>query len=159
MWSLKPFLSSNPRRPHVMGRQATPHRREESMGHHAPCPFAILLAFALLCIPSTNALDSLLAADPNVRVVVATTYDEGILAYVSQRIQQGLLTQGLAGEVGVGIRQYNAQITAIASHDSRVAVADLYGLFDGIIAADHFSVGGLTLDRKTADATPDHLFC
>jgi hypothetical protein len=143
MWSLKPFLSSNPRRPHVMGRQATPHRREESMGHHAPCPFAILLAFALLCIPSTNALDSLLAADPNVRVVVATTYDEGILAYVSQRIQQGLLTQGLAGEVGAGIRQYNAQITAIASHDSRVAVADLYGLFDGIIAADHFSVGGL----------------
>jgi phospholipase/lecithinase/hemolysin len=106
----------------------------------------------------TTALNTVLAADPNVRMIVATTYDERILPYVPQRIQQGMLTQALVNEVSVGIQQYNAQITAIASHDSRVAVADLYGLFKGIIAADQFSVGGLTLDRRTADAAPDHLF-
>ena len=60
MRSLKPFLSSNPHPRHVMGRQATPHRREEPMGHHVPCPVAILLALALLCIPSTNARADLL---------------------------------------------------------------------------------------------------
>ena len=39
----------------------------------------------------TTALNTLLAADPNVRIVVATTYDEALLPYVRKRLEAGQL--------------------------------------------------------------------
>ena len=106
----------------------------------------------------TNALNTVLAADPNVRIVVATTFDEARLPSVRQRVERGELSQRLVDEVSLGIRQYNAQITAIALADSRVAVTELYGLFEEIMAPDRFSVGGLEMDRLLSGVEPDHLF-
>jgi hypothetical protein len=89
----------------------------------------------------TTALDAVLAASPDVRVVVANAYDERLLPYVGQRVTSGQLSQGLVDEVSLAIRQYNAQITAIALSDSRVAVTDLAGLLEGVMAPAQFSVG------------------
>ncbi len=106
----------------------------------------------------TTALNTVLAASPDVRVVVANTYDERLLPYVGQRVASGQLSQGLVDEVSLAIRQYNAQITAIALSDGRVAVTDLAGLFEDVMARDRFSVGGLALDRLISGARPDHFF-
>lgn len=106
----------------------------------------------------TTAMNTVLAADPNVRMVVATTYDEALLPYVRQRLGRGELSQGLVDEVSLAIRQYNAQITAIASSNSRVAVTDLAGLFEDIMASGRFSVGGLEMDRTNSGVQPDRFF-
>ncbi len=103
-------------------------------------------------------MNTVLAADPNVRMVVATTYDEALLPYVRQRLGRGELSQGLVDEVSLAIRQYNAQITAIASSNSRVAVTDLAGLFEDIMASGRFSVGGLEMDRTNSGVQPDRFF-
>ncbi len=106
----------------------------------------------------TTALNTVLAADPNVRVVVATTYDEAVLPYVRKRREAGQLTQALIDQVSQGIRDYNARITAIANANSRVAVTDLFGLFEDIMAPAQYSFGGLLLDRMNSGARPDQFY-
>ena len=71
---------------------------------------------------------------------------------------RGELSQGLVDEVSRAIRQYNAEITAIASSDSRVAVTDLAGLFEEIMAPERFVVGGLAIDRINPGVQPDRFF-
>ncbi len=106
----------------------------------------------------TTALNTVLAADPNVRMVVATTYDEALLPYVRKRLAAGQVSQALVDQVSLGIQDYNAQITAIANADGRVAVTDLSGLFQDIMAPDQFSFGGLLMDRINSSAQPDHFY-
>jgi hypothetical protein len=57
-----------------------------------------------------------------------------------------------------GLQQYNAQITAIALSDSRVAVTDLAGLLESVMTPAQFSVGGLEMDRINSGIQPDHFF-
>ncbi len=106
----------------------------------------------------SSALNTVLAADPNVRMVVGTTYDEAVLPYVRKRLEAGQLSQALVDQVSLGIQDYNTQITAIAKADHRVAVADLFGLLDEVMAPDQFSFGGLPMDRLTSGAQPDHFY-
>jgi PEP-CTERM motif len=91
-------------------------------------------------------------------VVVANTYDERLLPYVGQRLANGQLSQGLVDEVSLAIQQYNAQITAIALSNSRVAVTDLSGLLERIMAPAQFSVGGMDMDRVNSGAQVNHFF-
>jgi lysophospholipase L1-like esterase len=105
-----------------------------------------------------TASNTVLAANPNVRVVVGTTYDEAVLPYVRKRLAGGQLSQSLIDQVSAGIQDYNTQITAIAKADQRVAVTDLFGLLNDVMAPDRFSVGGLSMDRITSGAQPDHLY-
>ena len=106
----------------------------------------------------TTALNTVLAADTNVRIVVATTYDEALLPYVRKRLEAGQLSQSLIDQVSLAIQNYNAQITAIADADSRVAVTDLFGLFEDIMAPEQFSFGDLPLDRINSGPRPDHFY-
>ena len=127
---------------------------------NAPVPPA---SFSSTIVPNavanfTTALNTVLATDPNVRMVVATTYDEAVLPYVRKRLEAGQLSQALVDQVSLGIEDYNAQITAIANADQRVAVTDLFGLFEEIMAPDQFSFGGLPMDRINSDAQPDHFY-
>jgi hypothetical protein len=106
----------------------------------------------------TTALNTVLAADPNVRIVVATTYDEALLPYVRKRLEAGQLSQALVDQVSLGIQDYNAQITAIANANPRVGVTNVSGLFGEIMAADQFSVGGLLMDRINSGVQPYHFY-
>jgi len=106
----------------------------------------------------TTALNTVLAADPNVKIVVATTYDEADLPYVRKRLGSGQLSQDLVNQVSSGIQDYNAQITAIANTNPHIAVTDLFGLLGGIMAADQFSFAGLPMDRINSNAQPDHFY-
>jgi phospholipase/lecithinase/hemolysin len=106
----------------------------------------------------TTALNTVLAANPNVRMVVATTYDEARLPYVRKRLDAGQLSQSLVDQVSLGIQDYNTQITAIADADHRVAVTDLFGLLEEVMASDQFSFGGLSMDRVNSSAQPDHFY-
>ena len=106
----------------------------------------------------TTALNTVLAANPNVRMVVATTYDEAVLPYVRKRLDAGQLSQALVDQVSLGIQDYNTQITAIASADHRVAVTDLFGLLEEVMAPDQFSFGGLPMDRVNSSAQSDHFY-
>ncbi len=106
----------------------------------------------------TTALNTVLAASPNVKVVVGTTYDESVLPYVPKRLAAGQLSQSLIDQVSAGIRDYNAQITAIAKANPRVAVTDLFGLLNEVMSPAPFSFGGLSIDRVTSGAQPDHFY-
>jgi hypothetical protein len=105
-----------------------------------------------------TALDTVLGADPNVRLVVATLPDLRFEPGTRLAIANGQVTQALVDEVSAGVRQYNAQITAFAATDPRIAVADLYTLFEDIMAPDQFFVGGVPIDRMDASTQPDHLW-
>jgi hypothetical protein len=106
----------------------------------------------------TTALDTLLAAEPNVRVVVATTVDEGLFPYVRGRLERGELSQALVDEASLATSEFNSQITAIASADPRVAVTDLFGLNEDVTSLDQFSFGGLIMDRTNWGVEPDHFY-
>jgi hypothetical protein len=103
-------------------------------------------------------LSTLLAADPNVRVVLGTQIDLRFQPDVLQGIASGRITQALVDEVSIGIQQYNAQITAFAATSSRIAVADLYTLFEDVMAPDQFFFGGVAIDRLDPSTLPDHLW-
>jgi hypothetical protein len=105
-----------------------------------------------------TALDTVLGADANVRVVVATLPDLRFEPGTRLAIANGQVTQALVDEVSAGVRQYNAQITAFAATDPRIAVADLYTLFEDIMAPDQFFVGGVAINRTDASTQPDHLW-
>jgi phospholipase/lecithinase/hemolysin len=106
----------------------------------------------------TTALNTILSADPKVKVVVATTYDEAVLPYVRKRLAAGQLSQSLVDQVSAGIHAYNTQITATANADQRVDVTDLFGLLHDVMAPPQFSVGGLSMDRITSSPQPEHFY-
>lgn len=107
----------------------------------------------------TKAVDTLLAANPRVKLVVATVPDVAGLPIVQRGVAGNPGAQLLIDAASVQIRKYNAVIRA-AAHDPRVALADLAGaaagLFQGQVATTRF--GGVTIDLATPGDDYHHAF-
>lgn len=73
----------------------------------------------------TTAVDTLLAASPTVRLVVATLPDVSTLPIVQQELTTLPQAQSLVTDTSQAIGQYNATIQALAASDPRIALVDL----------------------------------
>jgi phospholipase/lecithinase/hemolysin len=75
----------------------------------------------------TTAVDTLLAASPNVRLVVSTVPDVSALPIVQQELATLPQAKPVAADTSQAIGRYNASIEALAASDPRIALVDLAG--------------------------------
>ncbi|HEV3163009.1 MAG TPA: SGNH/GDSL hydrolase family protein [Isosphaeraceae bacterium] len=74
-----------------------------------------------------TAVSTLLAASPNVKLVVSTVPDVALLPIVQAGLAAQPQLQPLVTATSQAIAQYNAEIVAIAATSSRIALVDLAG--------------------------------
>jgi lysophospholipase L1-like esterase len=125
----------------------------------SPDPLGTLAA--VVPAATTNigtAITALLAAGPQVRVVVATVPGVGILPEVRGAVAFNLIPQALVDGVDAAADALNQQIIAMGDASNRVAVADVAGLADRIFAGKAFKVAGVKLDRDVPSNDGDHVF-
>ncbi len=106
------------------------------------------------------AVEVLLAADPEVRLVLATLPDIRHLPEFAGPIADGRIPRRRVASFSAAIARYNAQIRAMAASDPRVALADLdlATRAANLVSARYALVGGRHLDRLHPANDLDHFF-
>jgi lysophospholipase L1-like esterase len=105
-----------------------------------------------------TAVNTLLAASPDVNVVVATLPKVSVLPEVRGAIALGYLPQALADAVDFAIGAFNEQVRGLAADSSRIALADVGALVQSIFAPATFQFGGVAIDRQTPGNDPRNLW-
>ena len=106
------------------------------------------------------AVETLLAADPEVRLVLATLPDVRHLPEFAGPIAEGRLPRRLADAASAAVRRFNAQVRGMAASDRRIALADLdtVARAANLISTRYALVGGRRLDRREPANDLDHFF-
>jgi phospholipase/lecithinase/hemolysin len=106
------------------------------------------------------AVETLRAASPDVKIVLATLSDIRNLPEFGRPIREGQIPPEVADAFTAAIKEYNAQIKATAAGDRRVAVMDLdmTTRFANLVCRDRVVVDGLRMDRANPGNTLDHFF-
>ena len=106
----------------------------------------------------TTAVETLLAADPDVRVAVATLPNFASLPDTRNLVQLGQVPQLLVDAVDSAVGGMNDQIRALAKASPRVAVADVDAEVRKMARKRRFKIGRVEIDRFTASNEPNHAF-
>src|SRR3954469_21090696 len=93
----------------------------------------------------STAVGTLLAANPHVKVVVATVPGVGILPEARFAVAAGYLPQALVDGVDAAAAALNEQIRIMADSNPRIAVANVDGLVHRIFSKNTFKLGGVTI--------------
>ena len=106
------------------------------------------------------AVETIRAADPDVRLVLATVPDLRLLPGFAGPSRAGRLPVRLADASTAAIGRYNAQIRALAAGDRRVALMDLalVARLADLVSRDSAIVAGRRLDRSRPGNSPDRFF-
>jgi len=105
-----------------------------------------------------TAVGTLLAANPDVKVVIATVAGVGILPEARFAVAAGYLPQALVDGVDAAAAALNEQIRILADSSPRIAVANVDGLVHRIFSGNKFKLGGVAIDRDIPSNEPHHLF-
>jgi hypothetical protein len=128
---------------------------------HAPDPApAVEAALPRALANYRLAIQSIRAADPDVRLVLATVPDIRLLPEFDKPIREGRLPVRLADVCTAAMGRFNAQIRAIAGGDRRIALIDfdLAARLANLMSRDYAVVAGRTLDRIRPGNSPDRFF-
>ena len=106
------------------------------------------------------AVGTIRAADPDVRLVLATVPDIRLLPEFAGPLREGRLPARLADACTAAMGRYNAQIRAMAAGDRRVALLDLalVARLADLVSRDYAVVAGRRLDRSRPGNSPDRFF-
>ncbi len=106
------------------------------------------------------AVEALREASPDVKLVLATLSDIRNLPEFDRPIRTGQIPLAVADAFTAAIKQYNAQIKAIAASDRRVAVIDLdmTTRFANLVCRDRVVVDGVRMDRANPGNAVGHFF-
>lgn len=106
------------------------------------------------------AVDTVLAASPDVRVVAATVPDVLNLPMFRQAQSSGKLPRALQQQLAAAIGRYNAEIRALGRSSPRVAVADfdLMTRLANRFSQDNAMIVGRRMDRVDGRNDSRHLF-
>lgn len=106
----------------------------------------------------TTALQTILSASPDVRVVVVTIPNIALLP-AARLVELDPRGRALLQAAGTAIDAYNAQLRAIAEADPRIALADLAALTAALGSLPvPLTIGGVPIDVVTPSNEIDHLF-
>jgi hypothetical protein len=114
----------------------------------------------------TSACDTVMNADPNVKMVIATIPDEkrspAALGAIQQAIAANLITPTQADQLLAGItasiNAYNAGLVAYANEaqwNGRIAIADAHGLVESMAGSNPTQFGPYELDMNAAGTDPN----
>jgi phospholipase/lecithinase/hemolysin len=106
------------------------------------------------------AADTLLAASPELKLLVATVPDVRDLPEFRDPLRTGKLDPALAARAAAEIDEFNAKIRRMASRGGRVAIFDFARInrVSHVIAPEFVVVGGRKVERERVGNSPDHLF-
>ncbi|WP_406696165.1 GDSL-type esterase/lipase family protein [Singulisphaera sp. Ch08] len=106
------------------------------------------------------AVGTIRAADPEVRLVLATVPDIRHLPEFDGPLQEGRLPVRLADDCTAAMGKYNAQIRALAAGDRKIALLDLdlVARLAALESRDHAVVAGRRLDRIRPGNSSDRFF-
>ncbi len=125
----------------------------------APGPEAALRAAVPAVASNLRAVvDTLLAAAPDLKVVVATVPPVGVLPAARGAAALGAVSDAALVAADAAADAINEQVRAIDREHRRVAVADVTSLIRRATAKRRFRVGPVALDRTRPSDAPDHLF-
>ena len=107
-----------------------------------------------------RAVATILAAHPEVKLVVVTIPDIRDLPEFREPLGDGRLPRAAADAATATIRRYNARIRALAARQARVALLDfeLATRIAGGLYPEAVPVGGHRIVRAGPSNDPDHLF-
>ena len=128
---------------------------------HAPDPEAALREALPRALANYRlAVRTIRAADPDVRLVLATVPDIRLLPEFAGPLREGRLPVRLADACTAAMGRYNAQIRAMAAGDRRVALIDLalVARLADLVSRDYAVVAGRRLDRSRPGNSPDRFF-
>ena len=128
---------------------------------HAPDPEAALREALPRALANFQlAVRTIRAADPDVRLVLATVPDIRLLPEFDGPLREGRLPARLADACTAAMEVYNARIRATAAGDRRVALLDLalIARLADLVSRDFVIVAGRRLDRTRPGNSPDHFF-
>lgn len=128
---------------------------------HAPDPEAAMRAALPRALANFRlAVRTIRAADPDVRLVLATVPNILLLPEFDGPLREGRLPARLVDACTAALERYNAQIREIAMDDRRVALLDwaqVARLAD-LVSHDYVFVAGRRLDRSHPGDSPDRFF-
>jgi lysophospholipase L1-like esterase len=104
------------------------------------------------------AVQTLVAANPNVRIVIATVPGVGVLPEARGAVAAGVLPQALVDAVDQAAAALNDQVRQLADQSANVAAADVAGLVERLFSQKRPHVGRIKLDRDAPSNDPSHLF-
>jgi phospholipase/lecithinase/hemolysin len=106
----------------------------------------------------STAAQTILAADPDVRLVIGNLADVIHTPQAQFAIQAGQLPPQLVAGVEQVTDVYNQQLAGAFAGNNRVAIADVHATFEEMFAGPSFMVGSLTMNRTTPGGAPTDLF-
>ena len=106
------------------------------------------------------AIDTLLTASPNVKLIVATVPDIRELPEFRDALKQGKLDPSFAALAAAETEIFNAEIRRLQTAGGRVACFDFasFSRVSQLISPRHLTVGGRKVERERVGNTPDRLF-
>jgi phospholipase/lecithinase/hemolysin len=106
------------------------------------------------------AVRTILAASPEVKLVLATLPDIGNLPEFAGPIRQGRIPRSLADTYARAIEQYNTQIRSFGTAGRRIAIMDLdlATRIANLLSPDHVYLAGRRLDRLRSGQDLEHFF-
>ena len=107
-----------------------------------------------------KAVETILAASPQVRVLVATIPDIRDLPEFREAVDSGRLPTHWVDHATASIRAFNKEIRALARSDRRIGLADLdvYARLSNLVSRDYVLVAGRKIDRNSLGNDLDHIF-
>lgn len=105
-------------------------------------------------------VDTTLAADADVKVVVATVPNVCEMPMFAEPIRLGSIPPERVNATTAAIRRYNSAIRSMAFQNSRIAVMDLdlHARIANLVSRDFIPVGGRRIDRARTGESPTHAF-
>ena len=110
----------------------------------------------------TTAVRTIVAANPNVKVAIATLPD--IRTFPAVALAEGYPSlKPLIDAIGPEVDKYNAKVVALAAEQpGQVAVVDLHALYASLATASaatgKLQVGNQSIDTRTASDDATHIF-
>jgi lysophospholipase L1-like esterase len=107
-----------------------------------------------------RAVETILAASRDVKVVLVTIPDPASLPEIREDLRAGRLERGWVDRAGQSVRRFNASIWALAARDERLSVVDLYWTLElaSKLAQGHWKVAGRDLRAEPGADRLDHAF-
>ena len=128
---------------------------------YAPDPEAALRAALPRALANYQlVVRTIRAANPDVRLVLATVPDIRLLPEFDKPLRECRLPVRLADACTAAMQRYNAQIRAMSMGDRRIALLDLalVARIANLVSRDYAIVAGKRLDRSHPGNSPDRFF-
>jgi lysophospholipase L1-like esterase len=128
---------------------------------YAPAPEAAVKAALPRALANYQlVIRTIRAANPDVRLVLATVPDIRLLPEFDQPLREGRLPVRLADACTAAMQSYNAQIRAMSMGDPRIALLDLalVARIANLVSRDYAIVAGKRLDRSHPGNSRDRFF-